>query len=148
MATLRHENIGRLDVAVNDTGRVCGIQSVRNFYCKGEKGLGFNWTSADLVLERDSIQKLHHKKEELVLLSDLVNGADIGMIQGRRGSRFATESLQSLGIPGHFVRKELESDESSKFGVFCLVDDTHPTTPKFFDDPVVRDGLANHWAES
>jgi hypothetical protein len=30
--------------------------------------------------------------------------------------------------------------------VLGLVDDSHPPTADFFDDAIVRDGLANHWS--
>ena len=30
-------------------------------------------------------------------------------------------------------------------GVLSLVDDTHATATELLDDPIVRDGLADHW---
>jgi len=55
-----------------------------------------------------------------------------------------TGDIMPLGITGHFVRQELESDETVKASVFRLVDDTHTTAPESFEDTVVRNGLAGH----
>jgi hypothetical protein len=44
--------------------------------------------------------------------------------------------------------QELERDEAVKASVFRFVHDTHAATAKFFDDAVVRNGLANHRPES
>jgi hypothetical protein len=42
---------------------------------------------------------------------DLVNGADVGMVQRRSGLRFALETGKSLGIFGNVIRQKLESDK-------------------------------------
>jgi hypothetical protein len=70
------------------------------------------------------------------------------MVQGRRGLRLALEAGQSLRIAGHFVRQELERDETVRASVFGFVHDTHAATAEFFEDAVVRNGLANHRPES
>ena len=36
-----------------------------------------------------------------VLLADVVNGADVGVIQGRCGLRFAPESVPERGVSGY-----------------------------------------------
>ena len=69
------------------------------------------------------------------------------MVQGRGGTRFAAEALQSFRISDQVVRQEFESDESTKLRVFGLVDHTHPAATNFLDNAVVRDGLANHSKE-
>jgi hypothetical protein len=42
------------------------------------------------------------------------------------------------------TKQELEGDKAAQPGVFGLIYDTHPAAAQLFDDPVVRDGLANH----
>ena len=52
----------------------------------------------DAVLQRHAIQKLHGDERLAVLLADFVDGADVGMVQGRSGSSFALEAVQGLRV--------------------------------------------------
>jgi hypothetical protein len=61
------------------------------------------------------------------------------------------------GLPGEIVpaledlwprhRAGTSEPREVKAGVFGLIDDSHPSTTQLFEDAVVRDGLADHWAE-
>ena len=42
---------------------------------------------------------------------------------------------------------ELEGNEAVQPRVLCFVDHTHPAAAQFFDDAIMRDGLADHCAE-
>ena len=75
------------------------------------------------------------------MLADLVDGADIGVIQGGRGASLAAEALEGLGIVGYIFRQKLERDEAAKLSVLSLVDHPHSATAEFFHDAVVGDGL-------
>ena len=83
-------------------------------------------------------------KRLAVVLADFVNGADVGMIQRRCGPGFALEAFQGLRVLRDFVGQELQRDEAAERGVFGLVDHAHAAAAQFFDDAVVRDGLADH----
>ena len=48
-----------------------------------------------------------------------------------------------MRIVGNFVRKKFQGDEAAELGVFGLVNDAHSAAAEFFDDAVVRDGLAD-----
>ena len=71
------------------------------------------------------------------MLANLVDGADIGMIQCRRGAGFAQEALISLLILGDVVGQKFEGDESVQLGILGPVDYTHATTAQLFQDPIV-----------
>ena len=59
------------------------------------------------MLQRHAIEKLHDDKRMSCVLADLVNGADIGMVQGRRGSGLPTKAFERLGVSGYIFRKKL-----------------------------------------
>ncbi len=82
------------------------------------------------------------------MLVNIVNRADVGMIEGGGGLGFALEALQGLMVLGHFFRQELERDEAVELGVLGLVDNTHPTAPKLLNNPVMRDDRADHGFET
>lgn len=78
------------------------------------------------------------------MLPNLVNRADVGMVQGRSGAGFAAEAFEGLGILGRIVGEKLEGDEAAELSVFGFVDHTHATAAEQFEDAVVGDGLADH----
>jgi hypothetical protein len=99
---------------------------------------------ADQVLERGAVEKLHHDERLAFVLPDLVDGADIGMVQSGSSTGFPAESFEGLRILGYVLRQKLQSDKATQFGVFSLIDHTHPTTAQLLDDAVVRNRLADH----
>src|SRR5215469_16298031 len=78
-----------------------------------------------------------------VLLTNVVDRADIGMVQRRSRLGFTPESFERLWVAGELFRKELQRDKTVEACVLGLVHHTHATAVEFLDDPVVRDGLAN-----
>src|SRR6202049_335831 len=96
------------------------------------------------MLQRHTVEKFHHDEGLAFTLADFVDGADVGMIQGRRGTSFPAEAFERLRVSGNIFRQELQGDEATKLRVLGLVDHAHPTAAKFLDDAVMRDGLADH----
>jgi hypothetical protein len=54
------------------------------------------------------------------------------------------EAIERLPILGNVVGQEFQRDKAVEGQVFGLIDNTHPTAAEPFDNPVVRDGFANH----
>src|SRR5580704_3782561 len=100
------------------------------------------------MLQGLPVQKLHGDEKTSVMFADFVDGADVGMIKGRRGAGFAAETFQRQAVLRDIFGKELEGDKAAKLGVFSFVDNTHPPAAELLYDAVVRDGLPNHWRES
>ena len=96
------------------------------------------------MLECLTIQKLHRYKCLRILLANVVNGTDVGMIQGGRGLCLATEAAEGLRIARDFVRQELQGDKTVQARVLGLVHHAHAAATEFLKDAVVRDGLVDH----
>ena len=97
------------------------------------------------MFQRHAVQKLHRDESLASLLPNVIDRADIRMIQCGCGLRLALETGQGLSVSGNLLRQELQGDETMEPGVFGLVDHTHPAAAQPFDDAVMRDGLAEHW---
>jgi hypothetical protein len=80
----------------------------------------------------------------LTMFADVVDRADIGMIERGRGLCFAAKTFQCLTILSKILWQELERDEAAQTGVLGLVDDTHSAAAELCKDAIVRDGLAYH----
>src|SRR5580700_10635923 len=50
--------------------------------------------------------------------------------------------MERTGMPNCLI--ELQGDETSEFEILGLVNHTHPAAPQFFENAVVRNGLADH----
>ena len=145
VAALRHKNVGRLDVPMNDALRVRRLQCVGNVDGERQQRLGIHWTASHPVFQRQSVQKLHGDERLSVVLTNFVNRADVRVVQGRRRAGFPAEAFQRLRILREALRQKLQGDKAAQLGVFRLVDDTHATATELLDDAVVRNGLADHW---
>jgi hypothetical protein len=97
------------------------------------------------VLQRHTVQKLHGDECLLVLFANVVNRADVGMVQCGRGLGLALKAGECLWVTGNVFRQEFEGDESMKACVLGLVNHTHPAATQLLHNAVVRDGLADHW---
>ena len=98
------------------------------------------------MLQHHAIQKLHGDVALLAALADVVNRADVRMVECRGGAGFPSEAFQHEGVSGNVIRQELERHKASQFGVLGLVDHAHPPIAELLDDPVACNGLADHGA--
>src|SRR6476620_587987 len=147
MPALGNEDIRRLDIAMHDTRRVRCVQGIGDLDGDRQKNFRFQRTPRNAVLQRHTIQKLHGDERLAVLVVDLGNRADVGMVESRCGLRFALKAGQSLGVFGYFVGQEFQGYEAVELYVLGLVDNTHPPTAQLLHNAVVRNGLTDHLRE-
>jgi hypothetical protein len=79
-----------------------------------------------------------------IALIDLMNGADVGMIECRGRSSFALKSLQSLAVANHLRRQELEGYISAEFEVKSAVNHSHAATAQPVFNAVMGNSFAKH----
>src|SRR5262249_155442 len=82
------------------------------------------------------------------ILVDVVDRADVGMVQSRGRARFTFESLESLCVASEFRRKKLQCDKATQTGILCFVDNTHSARAKLLNNAVLGDhpaGLQLHF---
>ena len=90
-----------------------------------------------------AVQKLHGDEGSAVVFADFVDRADVGMVQRGSGAGLAAKAFERLRIVRDIVRKKFQSDEAAERSVFGFVDDAHAAAAEFFDNAVMRDGLAD-----
>ena len=96
------------------------------------------------MLERDAVQQLHGQEGALFVFADLVDDADIRMVQRGGGARLAPKSLQSVRVAREFVGQEFQSDVPPQIEIFGLVNDAHAAAAQFAQNCVMREGLTDH----
>jgi hypothetical protein len=79
--TLGDKNVGRFDVAVDDAFAMGGIESIGNLDGQTQQDIGRDGFLRDAMLQRLAVERLHHNKSLAALFADVVNSADIWVIQ-------------------------------------------------------------------
>ena len=138
------ENVGRLDVPMDDAFGVSRVERVGNLDAYVEERVHFHRATANQVLQGYPVQKLHGDERLTVLFANFVDGADVGMVQGGCSLGFALKARECLRVSATSSGRNLRATKRPSSCVLGLVDDTHPATAEFLDDTVVRDGLADH----
>jgi hypothetical protein len=80
VAARSDKQIGGLDVAMNNSGGVRGVQPLGNLPAPLQQRLDIQWTPANLVLQRHSVQKFHGDEPASFELINFVNSANVGMV--------------------------------------------------------------------
>jgi hypothetical protein len=129
---------------MDDPFRVGGIEGVGDLDREIEELGRRQGLAGDAVLEGLAFQQLHGDEGLTVVSVDVVDGADVGMVQGGRGSGFALEALERRLVVELLRGEELQRNESAEARVLRLVHDSHATAAELLDDAVVGDRLADH----
>ena len=83
-----------------------GGQRVGNLDAEFENLLDFHGPAFDAMLQRRTLQILHDDKWAAFVLIDIVDGADVGVIQRRSRPCFTLESFECLPVLGRILRQE------------------------------------------
>ena len=98
----------------------------------------------DPRLERLPLERFHDDERTAGVLVDLVDRADVAVIERRRGARLAPKTLERARVRAGGGRQELDRDLAAKAQVFGAVDDAHAAGAQLGGYVIVRDRLANH----
>jgi len=123
---------------------VRGIERVGDFDGQAEQHVHLQRASGNAMLEGQAVEILHCDEGLAVLFANVVNGADVGVVESGSRLGFAAEALQRLAILGDVFGEEFQGDEAIEPGVFGLVYNAHAAATQLFNDAVVRDSLAYH----
>src|SRR6185295_11212057 len=98
----------------------------------------------DPALEGLAVAEGHGDEQPLVLrLVDLVDGADVGMVEHRGGPRLAQEAPLVGLVAATVGGEELEGDGAPELEVLGLVHDSRTPAGEAFENPVAGDGAAD-----
>ena len=110
LAAFGDEDVGRLQVPVNDACRVRRVQRVRDFDGVAEDLVDRERAFAQAAGERFAFQIFHHEETGAVLVPNVVEDADVRMIQRRNRARLAVKALAPVGIARQIRRQHFDRD--------------------------------------
>ena len=134
----RDHDVARLDVAVDDAVLVGLGQPPGDLGGDPDRFGRRQVPLGDPVLQAFARIAGHDDVKAAVLgLIDLVDGADVGVVEARRGARFVDETLPGLGVRRRARGEELEGDRPVETEVLGFVNDTHAAPAEPAGDAVL-----------
>jgi hypothetical protein len=122
--------------------------SLDHLHCNVEQFFKRQRFPVDALLQAFAFQPLHYDEGMAVVILDVVDGADVGVIQPRRGPSLALKAVQRLAVAEQVVRNELQGHMAAEAHIFRLIDNAHASTADFPQDSIVGDCLADHEGKS
>ena len=144
LTALGDEDVGGLDVPMDDTSGVGNVEGIGNLNPEVEDLFDRQRLAVDVLTQGFAVDELHGDKGDMILFANVVDRADARVVEGRSGVGFAAKTLQSLGVLGHAVGKKFQGDSAIESGVQGLVDHTHSASTEFLQNAKVRNGTVNH----
>ena len=145
LAAPRQHDVRRLDVAMNDVGVVRCRHRARHLHRDVERLVDRHRPAGDPLLQRLPFVVRHRQEHAAIWrLVDLVDRADIRMVERGGRLRLGDEPVAGVAILRRLDRQELQRNGASQPDVLGAVDDAHAAGTEALDDPIVRNGLADH----
>jgi hypothetical protein len=93
--------------------------------------------------QRFTLDELGHDERTAVVIAEVMQDQDVGVIERRGSPRFSVEATQSLGIPCHTAREPLQRDGPIQPGIVRAVDLAHASGPDEGVYPVTAHDMAD-----
>ena len=144
MALGADHQVGALDIAMNNALAVGRLEPLRGLAGDVERFVELQRAFLEFLLDGSAFEEGHRQEGLSVDLVDLVDGADIRVIERRGGLGFAEKTLAMLGVFDDVGAKKLQRDRAPELQVLGLVDDAHSAFTELFGDAVMRNGFTDH----
>ena len=144
VAPPRDEDVRRLEVAVDDPLGVRREKRVGNLDGPGDDFVRLEAPLDHALAERLALEQLHRNEVAAFMLVDVVDRANVRVVERGRGLGLSLETCDRLKIAALLLAQELQGDWSFQAQTLGPVDDAHAAAAEFRRDAVVRKGLADH----
>ena len=124
----RQHDVLRLDVAMGDSGAMRAVERVGDLGGELERLIERERALLDAGGQRLALQVLHHHVAGAILIADVVECADVRMIQRCDGAGFAFEAGAQILALGDVFRQDLDGDGAVEPRVAGLVHFAHSSS--------------------
>ncbi len=151
LTSIRHKDVRWLDVPMDDSLRVCGVERVGDLDAQIEHRFDLQRLASDPVPECLPLQQFHGDEGSPIGLVNLVDRANIRVVQRGRSLGLPLKTAESLCVVGEFVGKELKGNVATELQVFCLIHHAHAATADLAEYAVMGNRLPHglggrrHW---
>ncbi len=139
-----HEDVGWLDIAVDDAPGVCSVERIGNLDPDLDHPVAWHRPAADHSRKHLALEQLHHNEVTALVLRNLVDSADVRMVQARRGARFVLKSRNHPLVGRELAGDQLQRHRAAERQIFGLVHLGGRAIAELLEDLVMRNCLASH----
>ena len=129
---------------MNDSLRMRCIESLGHLHAQFQDFIDTQRLACNRVPERLPLQQFHGDKVLAVGFVDLVDRANVRVIERGSGEGFALKALAGRGIFLHFGRKEFQGHVPAQLEVFGFVDHTHSAAAELRQNAIMRNSFSDH----
>ena len=137
-------DVGRLEVAMDDSCFVRFLERLRNLPGNGERFGERDRAPPNPLLQGLAGHEFHHQEVAAVRFFDAVDRGDVWMIQRGQHARFALEPGNPVAVMAEGFREELDRDRASELRVGGLIDLAHAARAEVRCDFVVCEACSDH----
>ena len=137
-------DIGRFDVAMDGAVVVGFLEPLGHLDAKVNQSVDVERALPDQRRQLAAFEIGHGDEGLPVDLVDLIDGANVGVIQRRRRAGLAKESGLGVRRAERLGGKEFERNKPLQAQILGFIDNPHPAFPEFFEDFVMGYGLPDH----
>ncbi len=128
---------------MHDALAVCRFERVRHSNSSFEKRIETQRPTRDEMPQCRPAQQLHRNERHAGVFVNIVDRADVRMVQRRSGLRLALEALERCSVMRHALRQKLQRHLPLQLRVIGAIYHAHSAAPEPFDDAVVGDRLSD-----
>ena len=147
-AAVGEHNVGGLKVAMEDAERVGGGESVGDLDADGQDELEAGWPFGDELVKRLAGDVLHDDEGFFAFFADLIDGANVGVLDGRGHAGFTQNRGAHLLEGEGAALKDFKDDGAHELGVVGKVDDAGAAGAELAVQLVVGDGALHGYGVS
>ncbi len=141
----RDHDVRRLEVAVNNPQGVrCG-NGVGGFDRVAQRLMPWQQTLLQYFVESCAFDILHDQVGKAVPLADIVQAANVWMVERGNGAGFALKPVMGIGALREFRANHLDGNGSAQSSVAGTKHLAHSTFAKLGKDLIGAKNLTNHW---
>jgi hypothetical protein len=126
LAVRGEEDVVRLHVPVDDPTGVGGGEATGHLGCPFQRGAEGRPATGEAVAQRLSLEQLGDEVGRTLVLAEVVDRDEVGMVQRARKARLLLEAAHQLGVAREHLVDHLERDLPAEPAVACPVDLRHP----------------------
>jgi len=133
-AALRDHDVARFQIAMNDPGAMGLVECLRDLASVPEYVC--QWQRATRVAVREGVplDELHDQIIDSVLMTDVVERADVGVVERRDRLRLALEAVAELRVLRELGGKDFDRDAAIESGITRAIHLAHATGSDRRDD--------------
>jgi hypothetical protein len=132
-AVVANEEVGRLDVAVDETRVVRMLEARARLHTKRDDALGRQLPGLGQGRARDAF---HDDERPAVLVAGVIHTHDVRMREAAREPSFAHEAPHEVVVAPQMLGQELDRHAALELGIVSEVHDGHPAAAELALDPI------------